>query len=100
MSNSTSTETDRELAGLRRYPFARRGFVTSGLISGFTLATARVEAQAIHTDAVGLEAGEVRISVRDGALPAYAARPAGSGRFPARARQGALFALAPSPGAL
>jgi carboxymethylenebutenolidase len=76
------TGADAELAGLRRFPFARRGFVTSGLVSGFTLATARVEAQAIHTDATGLEAGEVRVPVKDGALPAYAARPTGSGRFP------------------
>lgn len=28
-----------ELAGLQRYPLARRGLVMTGLISGFTLAT-------------------------------------------------------------
>ncbi len=49
-----------ELAGLRHYPLARRGVLMTGLISGFTLATQRVEAQAIHTDTDGLQAGEVR----------------------------------------
>src|SRR5437870_3838028 len=71
-----------ELAGLGRYPLARRGFVMTSLISGFTLATARVDAQAIHTDTTGLEAGEVQIPVADGHLPGYAARPAGAGPFP------------------
>jgi carboxymethylenebutenolidase len=54
----------------------------TGLMTGLTLATARVQAQVIHTDARGLAAGEVRIPVRDGALPGYAARPQGSGPFP------------------
>jgi len=54
----------------------RRGFVMTGLMTGFTLATARAEAQAIHTDSLGLSAGEVQIPVADGSLPAYAARPA------------------------
>jgi carboxymethylenebutenolidase len=60
----------------------RRGFVMTGLIAGFTLATARVEAQAIHTDNAGLEAGDTKIPVADGTLPAYFARPAGAGPFP------------------
>ena len=54
----------------------------TGLISGFTLATQRVEAQAIHTDAVGLDAGETQISTTDGKLPAYFAKPARKGTFP------------------
>ena len=33
----------------------------------------------IHTDSAGLEAGFVRIPVRDGELPAYRALPAGGG---------------------
>jgi len=70
------------LAGLRAYPLARRGVVMTGLISGFTLATQRVEAQAIHTDTQGIDAGEARIPVKDGALPAYFARPAGQGSLP------------------
>ena len=60
----------------------RRGFVMTSLMTGFTLATAHAEAPAIHTDSVGLSAGEVQIPVADGALPAYAARPAGGGAAP------------------
>ena len=36
-----------EAAGLRNYPLARRGLVMTSLISGFTLAIDRVEAQTI-----------------------------------------------------
>ena len=71
-----------ELAGLQRYPLARRGMIMTGLISGFTLATQRVEAQAIHTDAEGLDTGEAQIPVKDGHLPAYFARPAKGTHFP------------------
>ena len=60
----------------------RRHFVMAGLIAGLTLATTRVEAQAIHTDAAGLAAGETRLPVADGELPAYYARPEGAGPFP------------------
>ena len=71
-----------ELSGLRGYPLARRGVVMTGLISGFTLATQRVEAQAIHTDTTGLDAGETQIPTTDGKLPAFYAKPAGKGPFP------------------
>ena len=71
-----------EITGLRRYPLARRGFVMTSLISGFTLATQRAEAQAIHTDTAGIDAGETQIPVKDGNLPAYYARPATSTGFP------------------
>jgi carboxymethylenebutenolidase len=71
-----------ELTGLRRYPLVRRGFMMTSLISGFTLATTRVEAQAIHTDTDGIDAGEVQIPVKDGKLPAYYARPAKGTGFP------------------
>ena len=54
----------------------------TGLISGFTLATTRVEAQAIHTDTTGLDAGEIKIPCRRRRLPAYFARPDGAGPFP------------------
>jgi carboxymethylenebutenolidase len=73
---------DNELAGLTRFPLARRGFVASGLISGFTLATTVVHAQAIRTDSTGLVAGEASIPTEDGTLPAYFARPDGAGPFP------------------
>jgi carboxymethylenebutenolidase len=71
-----------ETAGLRAYPLARRGLVMTGLISGFTLATTRVDAQAIHTDTEGLDAGETTIPTNNGDLPAYYARPAKGGAFP------------------
>jgi carboxymethylenebutenolidase len=71
-----------EIAGLRRYPLARRGFVMTSLMTGFTLATTVVEAQTIHTDATGLDAGEIQIPVKDGHLPAYFARPSEGSNFP------------------
>jgi carboxymethylenebutenolidase len=71
-----------EITALRQFPLARRGFVMTGLMTGFTLATTVVEAQAIHTDANGLDAGEVKIPVKDGQLPAYFARPAKGTSFP------------------
>ena len=70
------------LQGLASYPLPRRGVVMTGLISGFTLATTRVEAQAIHTDAAGLAAGETTVPTDKGDLPAYFARPDGAGPFP------------------
>ncbi len=70
------------LAGLSRYPLARRGMLTGGLVAGLTLATARVEAQVIHTGTDGLVAEAVQIPVADGTLPAYMARPQGDGPFP------------------
>lgn len=70
------------LQGLAEYPVARRGMMMGGLMTGFTLATTRVEAQVIHTDTAGIEAGEVKIPVADGSLPGYSARPQGAGPFP------------------
>ena len=70
------------LQGLIAPPFTRRGFAMTSLIAGFTLATERAIAQAIHTPATGLVAGDVQIPVADGMLPAYSARPDGPGPFP------------------
>ena len=70
------------LQGLTSYPLPRRGVIMTGLISGFTLATTRVEAQAIHTAAAGLAAGETTVPTDKGDLPAYFARPDGAGPFP------------------
>jgi carboxymethylenebutenolidase len=70
------------LDGLATLPFSRRGFVMTSLITGLTLATTRVEAQAIHTDTAGLEAGEVQVPVADGHVPTYRAMPQGAGPFP------------------
>ena len=70
------------LQGLMPAPLARRGFVMTSLIVGFTMATERVDAQAIHTNSDGLVDGEMQVPVSDGMLPGYYARPAGSGPFP------------------
>jgi carboxymethylenebutenolidase len=72
-----------ELSSLR--PLAaldRRTFVTTALVSGFAAATLPVQATAISTDSVGLEAGETKIKVRDGELPAYVAKPVGGKNLP------------------
>jgi carboxymethylenebutenolidase len=53
----------------------RRGFLVTSLGVGFAAAAGPVGAQAITTDTQGLEAGEVRIPVGDGEIPAYRARP-------------------------
>ena len=72
-----------DIDGPRRLPLPRRAFVMNGLITGITLAAKRgAEAQVIHTGRAGLVAGEVRVPVADGALPAYLARPDGAGPFP------------------
>jgi len=72
-----------DLDTLTKLPLARRGFMVSSLISGLTLATAHgAEAQMIHTDTVGLNAGETQIPTDAGALPAYYAKPTGDGPFP------------------
>ncbi|HUO21993.1 MAG TPA: dienelactone hydrolase family protein [Caulobacteraceae bacterium] len=58
--------------------FSRRGFAMTSLGVGFALAAQPVSAQTvIVTDAVGLAAGEVKVPVADGAVPAYRAYPAG-----------------------
>src|SRR5215468_8244176 len=63
--------------------FSRRGFLTTSLIAGFTLATGPVNAQSvITTDTNGLTAGEVKVPVADGQIPAYRAMPATGGTFP------------------
>ena len=54
----------------------RRTFVTT-LVAGFTLATGPLNAAAIITDTTGLDAGEVEITVADGKIPGYRARPVG-----------------------
>src|SRR5919202_2100861 len=72
-----------ELVGLLPEEVSRRGFIISSLAAGFALAVQPVAAQTvITTDAEGLEAGEVKIPVRDGEMPAYRAMPARGKNFP------------------
>ena len=54
---------------------SRREFVVTTLAVGFALAVQPVSAETITTDTNGLEAGEVKIPVTDGEVPAYMARP-------------------------
>jgi carboxymethylenebutenolidase len=73
----------RGLEGLLpRAQWSRRGFVTTSLATGFALSVQPVAAATIHTDAQGLVAGEVKVPVADGAIPAYRARPEKGGPFP------------------
>ena len=67
---------------LPRSQWTRRGFVMTSLITGFALSVQPVSAEAIHTDATGLEAGEVKVPVKDGTIPAYRAMPDKGGPFP------------------
>ncbi|HEY9613817.1 dienelactone hydrolase family protein [Allocoleopsis sp.] len=63
--------------------FTRRQFIiTSALTAGFTLAAHPILAQVITTDTKGLVAGEVKIPVEDGEIPAYRAMPARGNKFP------------------
>ena len=62
--------------------FSRREFVVVSLAAGFALSVLPVSAQTITTDANGLVAGEVKIPVQNGEIPAYRAMPASGGPFP------------------
>ncbi|XWK86393.1 MAG: dienelactone hydrolase family protein [Phormidium sp.] len=61
----------------------RREFIiVSSLAAGFALAVRPISAQVITTDSKGLIAGEVKIPVADGQIPAYRAMPATGKDFP------------------
>ncbi len=63
--------------------FTRREFVMTTLATGFAVAVQPVSAQTqITTDAQGLDAGEVKIAVKDGQMPAYRAMPSGGKNLP------------------
>jgi carboxymethylenebutenolidase len=70
------------LSLLPKTAFTRREFVMTALAAGFALAVRPVSAQTIVTDATALKAGEVKIPVSDGQIPAYRAMPATGGPFP------------------
>jgi len=67
---------------LPKVDFTRREFTVTTLAVGFALAVQPVSAQTITTEAKGLEAGEVKIPVGDGHIPAYRAMPAEGTAFP------------------
>ena len=60
----------------------RRSFLVTKLTAGFALAVQPVSAEAITTDTNGIIAGEVKIPVSDGEIPAYRAMPAKGSKFP------------------
>jgi carboxymethylenebutenolidase len=62
--------------------FTRRDFVVTSLAAGFALAVQPVSAETITTDTKDLEAGEIKIPVKDGEVPGYRAMPAKGGPFP------------------
>jgi carboxymethylenebutenolidase len=60
----------------------RRQFLVTKLATGFALAVQPVTSQTITTSTEGLEAGEIKMPVSDGEIPAYRAMPAKGARFP------------------
>src|SRR3954469_20472722 len=66
----------------RSTQLSRRGFAGSGLVGGFTLCTGPLNAAAIVTDDNGVAAGEVRVPLGDGQMPAYRAKPHGKTNLP------------------
>lgn len=63
--------------------FTRREFFMTTLATGFAAAVQPVAASTqITTDTKGLVAGEVKITVQDGEIPAYRAMPEGGKRLP------------------
>ncbi|HMA48767.1 MAG TPA: hypothetical protein VKP60_03375, partial [Magnetospirillaceae bacterium] len=61
----------------------RRAFLTTSVAVGFAATVQPVMAQVIHTDSDGIVAGEVKVPVKDGQIPAYRAYPAkGTAPFP------------------
>ncbi len=61
---------------------SRREFAVTTLAVGFALSTQPVAAETITTDTKDLTAGEVKIPVKEGTIPAYRAAPDKGGPFP------------------
>ncbi|NER30317.1 MAG: dienelactone hydrolase family protein [Symploca sp. SIO1C4] len=60
----------------------RQFIIVTTLVAGFAACTKPISSQVITTDTQGLIAGEVKIPVEDGEIPAYRAMPATGGNFP------------------
>ena len=64
-------------------PFSRPRFIVTALGAGFALSVQPVMAQTtIVTDMIGLTAGEIKVPVNGGEMPAYRAQPATGSHFP------------------
>lgn len=64
------------------FTLSRRSFAITTLAAGFAAAAGPVHAGVIHTNTRGLVAGEVKVPVTDGTIPAYRAKPATGTGFP------------------
>jgi carboxymethylenebutenolidase len=74
---------DEDLLSLfPKVELSRRNFVMSSLAAGFALSVQPVSADTITTGTEGLVAGEVKVRVADGEIPAYRAMPDKGGPFP------------------
>ncbi|MHB8623148.1 MAG: dienelactone hydrolase family protein [Sulfuricaulis sp.] len=63
--------------------YTRRDFIITMLAAGFAASVRPIAAQTlIHTDSLGLTAGETKIPVADGQIPAYRAMPEKGNDFP------------------
>lgn len=62
--------------------FSRRAFMMTSLAVGFAIASQPLLAKAISTDMHGITAGEVKVPVADGTIPAYQAMPSAGKNFP------------------
>ncbi|MFB2919466.1 MULTISPECIES: dienelactone hydrolase family protein [Aerosakkonema] len=60
----------------------RKFIIVSTLTAGFALAVQPISGQVINTNTQGSIAGEVKIPVEDGEIPAYRAMPATGSNFP------------------
>src|SRR5215212_11950765 len=74
--------TADEISLVPKIDLSRRLFAVTSLAAGFASAVTPVSAATITTDAEGLDAGEAKVRVHDGQIPAYYARPQGAGPFP------------------
>jgi carboxymethylenebutenolidase len=63
-------------------PENRRTFLVTQLAAGFALSVQPVSAQTITTDTKGIIAGETKMPVKDGEIPAYHAMPEKGTNFP------------------
>jgi carboxymethylenebutenolidase len=59
-----------------------RRSIAIALATGYAVAAFSAEAEPIHTDETGIEAGTVEVQSTDRKIPAYLARPAGKGKHP------------------
>lgn len=73
-----------DITGMMPDPnYTRRQFLVTSLAAGFALAVQPIMAQTtVTTDSNGLIAGEVKIPVKDGEMPAYRAMPEKGKNFP------------------